>query len=175
MTAERPAQSPNAARQPNARRPRLSGDGGGYRQGMSEQPPAPGTGDLQSASTGELVSRLSAQVSELVRAELALARSELKTKGARFGVGAGLAGGAGLLAVGGLLALLVAAIAALALVLPVWAAALLVGVVLLIIAGVLALLGRRQVQKAMPPVPEQAVQGAQQDAQVIKDGLSRRS
>ena len=74
----------------------------GYQRDMPEQPPTPGTGDLQSAGTGELVSRLSAQVSELVRAELALARSELRTKGARLGMGAGLAGGAGLLAVGGL-------------------------------------------------------------------------
>ena len=57
--------------------------------------------------------------------------------------------------------------------LPVWAAAVVVAVVLLIIAGVLALLGRRKVQQALPPVPEQAVQGAQRDVEVLKDGLSR--
>lgn len=41
---------------------------------------------------GELVSRLSSQVTELVRGELELARTELATKGKRAGVGAGLAG-----------------------------------------------------------------------------------
>jgi membrane protein len=145
----------------------------GYQPDMPEHPSAPEGGDRRSISTGDLVSRLSGEVSGLVRAELALARSELRAKGARLGMGAGLAGGAGLLAVGGLLALLVAAIAALALVLPTWVAAVLVGVVLLGVAGVLALLGRRQVRQALPPVPEQAVHGAQRDVQVIKEGLSR--
>ena len=130
--------------------------------------------DLQSAGTGELVSRLSSQISDLVRAELALARNELRAKGARLGAGAGLAGGAGVLAVGGLLALLAAAIGALALVVPVWAAASIVGVVLLAVAGALAVLGRRQIRKATPPVPEQALQSVQQDASAIKEGLRRR-
>jgi membrane protein len=127
--------------------------------------------DLQSASTSELVNRLSTQVSELVRGEIALARSELTTKGKRLGTGAGLLGGAGVLAIGGLLAFLAAAIAALALVLPVWAAALIVGVVLLIVAGVLGLLGKKQVQQGTPPLPEQAVHGVQDDVQAIKKGL----
>jgi hypothetical protein len=130
--------------------------------------------DLQSASTGELVSRLSSQISDLVRAELALARDELRAKGSRLGAGAGLAGGAGALAVGGLLALLAAVIAALALVVPVWAAALIVGVVLLAVAGILAVLGRQQIRKATPPVPEQALQGVQRDASAIKHGLRGR-
>src|SRR5690349_2391305 len=111
--------------------------------------------DLRSASTGELVQRLSAQVSELVRGELALARTERRDKGTRLGVGAGLAGAAGVVALGGALALLTAVIAALALVMPVWAAALIVGVVLLVVAAVLGLLGRRQIKNATPPVPEQ--------------------
>ena len=130
--------------------------------------------DLQSASTGELVSRLSSQISDLVRAELALARDELRAKGTRLGTGAGLAGGAGVLAVGGMLALLASVIAALALLVPVWAAALIVGVVLLAVAGVLAMLGRRQIKKATPPVPEQALQGVQRDASAIKHGLRGR-
>ena len=63
--------------------------------------PSAGHDDLRSASTGELVQRLSTQVTDLVRAELALARSELQTKGKRLGIGAGLAGGAGVVAIGG--------------------------------------------------------------------------
>jgi tetrahydromethanopterin S-methyltransferase subunit C len=129
--------------------------------------------DLRSASTGELVQLLSAQVSELVRGELALARAELKDTGTRLGVGAGLAGAAGVVALGGALCLLAAVIAALALVLPVWAAALIVGVVLLVVAAVLGLLGRRQLQHATPPVPEQAARGVQEDVRTVREGLHR--
>ena len=132
---------------------------------------APDRADVGSQTTSELVNRLSTQVSALVRGELALARSELQAKGKRLGAGAGLAGGAGVLAIGGLLAFLAAAIAALALVLPVWASAVIVGVVLMIIAGVLGLLGRKQIQQATPPLPEQAMHGVQDDIAVIKKGL----
>jgi uncharacterized membrane protein YqjE len=127
--------------------------------------------DLQAASTGELVNRLSSQVTDLVRGELALARGELQAKGKRLGAGAGLAGVAGVFAVGGLLSFLAAAIAALALVLPVWASAVIVGVVLLVVAGILGLLGKKQIQQATPPVPEQAVRGVQDDVQAIKEGI----
>jgi membrane protein len=150
----------------------------GYRSGVTSNISGaagspPERTDVQSASTSELVTRLSTQVSELVRGELALARSELQAKGKRLGAGAGLGGGAGVLAVGGLLAFLTAAIAALALVVPVWASALIVGVVLLIIAGVLGLLARKQIQRATPPLPEQAMHGVQDDVQTIKEGLHR--
>jgi hypothetical protein len=110
-------------------------------------------------------------VSQLVKGELALARSELQAKGKRLGTGAGLAGGAGVVAVGGLLALLTAVIAAVALVLPVWVTALIVGLVLLIVASMLGLLGKKQIQRGTPPVPEQAIHGVQQDVQAVKGGL----
>jgi hypothetical protein len=58
-------------------------------------------------------------------------------------------------------------------VVPVWASALIVGVVLLIIAGVLGLLARKQIQRATPPLPEQAIHGVQDDVQTIKEGLHR--
>jgi membrane protein len=127
--------------------------------------------DLRSASTSELVERLSMQVSQLVKGELALARSELQAKGKRLGTGAGLAGGAGVVAVGGLLALLTAVIAAVALVLPVWVTALIVGLVLLIVASMLGLLGKKQIQRGTPPVPEQAIHGVQQDVQAVRGRL----
>ena len=127
--------------------------------------------DLRSASTSELVERLSMQVSQLVKGELALARSELQAKGKRLGTGAGLAGGAGVVAIGGLLALLTAVIAAVALVVPVWVTALIVGLVLLIVASMLGLLGKKQIQRGTPPVPEQAIHGVQQDVQAVRGRL----
>ncbi len=129
--------------------------------------------DLKEASTGELVRRLSEQLGELLRGELELAKTELRSKGKRVGAGAGLAGAAGVLALFGLAAFITAAIAALALVLPVWLSAVIVGVALLVIAGLLALIGRSQIQQGTPPVPEQAMRGIKQDVEAVKEGVRR--
>jgi Flp pilus assembly protein TadB len=90
------------------------------------------------ASIGELMSQLSAQTSRLVRDEMRLAQKELQRSVKHAGIGAGLISVAGLLALFGLLTLIAAAVAALALVLPVWAAALIVGAVLFASAGIAA-------------------------------------
>lgn len=129
--------------------------------------------DLSSASTGELVTRLSSQVSELVRGELALARTELAQKGKQAGIGAGLVGAGGVLALYGGGALVAAAVAGLATVLDVWLAALVVGAVLLLVAGILALTGRNRVVKATPPVPEQAVAELGRDVETVKEAVRR--
>jgi uncharacterized membrane protein YqjE len=121
------------------------------------------------ASTGELVSRLGEQVSTLIRSELRLAQAELQEKGKRAGIGVGLFGGAGLVALLGAGALVACAILALALVVDAWLAALIVGVVLLAVAGILALVGRSQVQRAGPPLPTEAVEGLKQDIQTVKE------
>ncbi|MEV4256684.1 phage holin family protein [Spirillospora sp. NPDC049652] len=122
---------------------------------------------------GELVKQASEQIPELVRAEMRLAVAEMKQKGRHAGFGAGLFGGAGVVALYGVGALAAAAIAALALVLPVWAAALIVGAALLIIAAVLGLMGRSQVGQAEPPVPEQAMESTRQDINEIKERARR--
>lgn len=129
--------------------------------------------DLSDASTGELVKRLSTQVSALVRGELELARAELTTKGKQAGIGAGLAGAGGVVALFGVGALVAAAIAGLATVLSVWLSAIIVGVVLLIVAGVLALIGKNRIQQAVPPVPERAVQSIQSDVETVKEATRR--
>jgi uncharacterized membrane protein YqjE len=129
--------------------------------------------DLSAASTGELVTRVSAQLSELVRGELELAKAELTDKGKKAGVGAGLAGGAAVLAWFGVGALVAAAIAGLAVVLDVWLAALIVAVVLFVAAGVAGLLGKNRIQKAVPPVPQQAVDGVSRDVRTVKEAAQR--
>jgi uncharacterized membrane protein YqjE len=129
--------------------------------------------DLKEASTGELVRRLSEQLGGLLRGELELAKAELQTKGKRVGVGAGLAGAAGVLALFGLAAFITAAIAALALVWPVWLSAVVVGAALLVIAGLLALIGRSQIKQGAPPVPQQAIKGIKQDVEAVKEGIRR--
>ncbi|MBU2663392.1 phage holin family protein [Actinoplanes bogorensis] len=120
---------------------------------------------------GELVSRLSEQVSRLVRDELTLARIEMVEKGKKAGVGAGLLGGAGVIALYGLGALFVTIGALLALVMPVWAAALIVTVALFATAGIAALIGKNQVKQAVPPEPEEAIASGKRDVEAVKSAI----
>ncbi|MDP3893848.1 phage holin family protein [Nocardioides sp.] len=119
-------------------------------------------------AVGELVHRLSEQIPDLVRSEIRLAQAEMTQKGKRAGVGIGMFSAAGLLGFFGLAVLIATAILALALVLPAWAAALIVGVVLLIVAGVVAMVGRSSLQDAVPPTPERATEGARADVAAMK-------
>jgi uncharacterized membrane protein YqjE len=124
-------------------------------------------------SVGELVGRLSQQTSTLIRQELRLAQTELQEKGKRMGVGAGMFGGAGLVALYGVGALVAAAIIGIGTLFEPWIAAVIVGVVLLAVAGVLALIGRRQVDRGTPPLPEQAIESAKRDVDEIKAARER--
>jgi MFS family permease len=124
-------------------------------------------------STGDLARNLSEQVSRLIRDELKLAEYEMTAKAKRAGRGAGMFGGSGLLAFYAIGCLLAAAIIGLAVVLPGWAAALIVGGALLIIAGIAALLGKSQFGRATPAVPEQTVQSVKADVEEIKERAHR--
>jgi len=121
-----------------------------------------------STSTGALVSQLSEEISTLIRDELRLGQTELAAKAKRGGTGLGLFGAAGILALFGLGVLIATAILALALVIDAWLAALIVGVALLVIAGVTALVGRRQVSEATPPLPTQTIDSVKEDVNVLK-------
>jgi uncharacterized membrane protein YqjE len=123
------------------------------------------------ASIGELVSQLSTQTSRLVRDEMRLATKELQQSAKHAGIGVGLFSAAGLLAVLGLMALTAAGVAALALVLPVWAAAVIVAVVLFVAAGVAALFGRKQAAEIAPP-PKESVESVKADINEVKDARS---
>jgi Putative Actinobacterial Holin-X, holin superfamily III len=125
------------------------------------------------ASAGELVKNLTEQVSLLIRDELKLAEYEMTRKAKRIGRGAGMFGGSGLVALYAIGCLVAAAIIGLASVLPAWAAALIVGGALLVIAGVAALMGKSQVSKGVPPVPEQTVQSVKADVEEIKERAHR--
>jgi uncharacterized membrane protein YqjE len=124
------------------------------------------------ASVGQLVERLSAQVSALVRNEMALATAEMKRKGMRAGAGIGVGGAGALVAVLGLGALVAAAILGLANVLVAWLAALIIGGALLVLAGVVSGLGIAQVRSSVP-LPEQAVQSTKRDVETVKESVHR--
>lgn len=126
-------------------------------------------------STAELVQRASEQLSRLARDEITLAKAELAEKGKRAGIGAGLFGGAGVLAMYGVGAAIATGVIALDLILPLWLAALIVTVLLFMIAGVLALLGKRQVSKAVPPEPSAAIESVKADVDEVKHAVKERS
>jgi uncharacterized membrane protein YqjE len=131
------------------------------------------TEELSEQSVGDLVQQLSQQTATLVRQEMRLAQVEFQEKGKRAGIGAGMFGGAGLVALYGVGAVAAAVIMLLATATPPWVSALIVGVVLLATAGIIALLGRRQVEQATPPKPERAMESVQQDVEHVKERARR--
>ena len=131
------------------------------------------TADASGSSTAELVQQLSEQVTRLARDELRLAQAEMAGKAKRAGLGLGMFGGSGLLALYGLGCLLTAAIIGLATAVAAWLAALIIGVVLLAGGGLTALLGRGQLRKATPAVPERAVGSVKADVEEIRESAHR--
>jgi Putative Actinobacterial Holin-X, holin superfamily III len=129
--------------------------------------------DDQEHSSGDLVKMMSEQVSVLIRDEMKLARLEMTSKGKQAALGAGMFGASGVVAVYGVGCLLACAIIAISGVVAAWLAALIVGAVLLAAAGGAALLGKRRMQKAAPPVPEQAVADVKADIEEIKERAHR--
>ena len=122
----------------------------------------------QDRSLSDLGRQLSLRTTELVRHEVELAKAELRVKGKRAGLGAGMFGGAGALGLYALGALTAAIIAGIAEALPVWASALIVAALYGAIAGILALRGKKKVQQATPPLPEEAVQSVKEDVRYTK-------
>jgi Flp pilus assembly protein TadB len=130
--------------------------------------------DQTQRTTAELVKTASEQISRLVRDELKLAQAELAQKGKHAGIGAGLFGAGGLVALYGVAALLTAVVLLLAYVMPAWLAAVIVGVVLLGIAGALALVGRKQVRQVAPVVPEDVVRNVKADVATVTEAVKER-
>jgi MFS family permease len=126
-------------------------------------------------STSELVQRASEQITRLVRDEIALAKAELTEKGKHAGIGAGLFGGGGVLALYGVGVLIATLVLVLDIWLWAWLAALIVTVVLFAVAGILALLGKKQVTQAVPPEPQEAVAGFKADVDEVKQAVKERS
>jgi hypothetical protein len=122
---------------------------------------------------GQLVAQASDDLSGIVRAEIALAKAELRGDVKNAALGGGLFGAAGYL---GLLASILLVIAAayglVAAGLSPWLAFLIVAVVLLLIAGVLALVGKSRLSKLGPP--ERTIRSAQATIAAVKPGSHER-
>jgi hypothetical protein len=127
----------------------------------------------QDHSTSELVKMMTEHVSVLIRDELKLAQLEMTSKGKQAALGAGTVGASGVVAVYGVGCLLACAIIAVSGVVAAWFAALIVGAALLASAGCAALLGKRRLQKATPPVPKETVASVKADVEEIKERTHR--
>jgi hypothetical protein len=127
----------------------------------------------QDMSLGELASAVSSDATELARGEVRLAVKELQDKGTRAGVGIGMMGVAAITALFGVGALITAAIAGLAVVMDTWLAALAVAAGLFALAAVLGLTGKTRTTSALPPKPERAVAGAQDDVARVREEIRR--
>ncbi len=120
------------------------------------------------ASVSELMAQLSSQTSRLLRDEMRLAQREFVESAKHAGMGAGLFSAAGLLAVFGVGSVITAAIAALSLALPVWAAALIVAGILFALAAGAGLVSKKQLDQASP-TPEMTIANVKQDLDEVRD------
>jgi hypothetical protein len=122
---------------------------------------------------GQLVAQASNDLSGLVRAEIALAKAELRVDAKNAAVGGGLFGAAGYL---GLLAtvtlVITIAYALVAAGLRAWAAFLIVTVGLLLIAGILVVVGRSRIKKVSPP--ERTIRSTKEAIAAVKPGHNGR-
>jgi hypothetical protein len=134
-----------------------------------------GSGPVDPAdkSVSELLSDLSGELRRLAQAELKLAMVEARRKAKRAGRGAGALGAAALFGLIGLCVLVASAVLALALVVPAWLAALLIGGAAIVLAGMFALFGRGSLRRALPPVPQWALSSVREDIETIKKGVHR--
>jgi Flp pilus assembly protein TadB len=119
-------------------------------------------------SARELAGQLGGQVSQLLRDELALARAELFTRARQAALGGGMLATAALLGLTGWLGLVAAGIAGITVVLPVWAATLIVGGVLLLTSGVIAARAARRLSRGVPLLPLTA-DSIRRDVREIKE------
>jgi len=130
--------------------------------------------DPDDRSIAELLKQLTEQTRTLVRDEIRLATLELKDKGKKAGVGAGLFGASGMVTLYGVGTLIAALVLVLATAMHAWLAALIVAVVLFAVAAVLALTGKREIEHAGPPVPEGAMASTKQDVASVKEHVAHR-
>jgi protein-S-isoprenylcysteine O-methyltransferase Ste14 len=116
---------------------------------------------------GQLVADATHDLSTIVRSEIALAKAEVAQEAKAAGKGAGLFAGAAFVGVLALVFLFHTVAKVIAIWLPEWAGYLITTALLLVIAGVLALVGRSSM-KGVKGKPERTIRNAQQTITALK-------
>jgi hypothetical protein len=119
-------------------------------------------------SLGELFSELAQETSTLVRQEVNLAKTEMSQKASTAGKHLGVLAAGGALAYAGLLAILAGVIALLNDVMPLWASALLVGIVVAIV-GYLLIRKGLDALKREDFAPRETIETLKEDQQWAKE------
>ena len=126
------------------------------------------TEDPRQLPLGELMKQLADQTSRLVRNEVRLARAEMTEKAQAYGRAGAMLGAAAVVGLLAGFALTMFLIYLLKLALPLWAAALIVTVVYAVIGFALFAAGKKKLDEARTPVPEQTVESVKEDVQWLK-------
>jgi hypothetical protein len=117
---------------------------------------------------GQLVADATNDMSSIARSEIALAKAEITADAKQAGKGAGMFAGAGVMGFLGFVLLLFAVVYGLvAAGLSVWLSFLIVAVVLFVVAGILALVGKKAVSKVQGK-PERTIVTTQETIAAIK-------
>lgn len=122
---------------------------------------------------GSIIKDLTADISMLIRSEIALLKLELKDAAAKLGGGAAMMGAALFLALIGLAFLFVTiTLGMIALGLPAWLSSLIVTVVLFAAAAILVVLGKKKLQ-GVNFVPSEAIEHIKTDIDTLKADVAR--
>jgi hypothetical protein len=125
------------------------------------------TDPRQERTLGQLVASATKEISTLVRGEIALAKAEVSVQFKKAGKGGGLLAGAAVIGFYSVYFLFTTLVEVLDLFLPRWAAYLTVTVLMLAMAGVLAMLGAKKM-KTVDPAPKRAIAQAEQTVAALK-------
>lgn len=123
-----------------------------------------------SPSLGDLFSGLTSDLSSLIRKEIQLARTETTEKISAATRSIVMMAAGGLIAYAGFIALLAAAAIALGGLMPYWLSALLVGIVVLIVGGILIQSGRSALSN-LEVTPEKTVETMKENTEMVKEKL----
>jgi hypothetical protein len=119
-------------------------------------------------STGNLLRTLINEVSDLMRQEIALAKAEMNEKIAQLKAGVGSLAVGGVVAFAGLIVLLMAGVYGLALVLPLWASALIVGGGVTLLGLILLAVGSSKLKRTNL-APERTTASVRRDVESVRE------
>ena len=123
-------------------------------------------------SIGELFAELSQETTRLVRQEVQLAKTEMSQKASRVGKDVGFLVAGGAVVYAGLLAIIAGGIFLLALVIPVWLSALLVGIAVAAVGYFLVRKGLDAL-KQENLAPQETIETLKEDKEWAKDQTDR--
>ena len=121
----------------------------------------------------ELLRSLLADIRLMLQREAELAKLEVKDRGSRLGIAGGILAGAAVVALLALGTLIAAVVAGFAIVLPLWAAALIVGTVLILVAVVIFFVGRARMRAVGTLAPTATIETAREDVEWIRREAER--